>query len=183
MPKINEVTTGKPRLTGAVYKAPLGTTLPTDAKTKLAETFKDLGYVSDDGVTNTNSPESENIKAWGGEIVYTSQTEKTDTFALTLISTLNADVLKTIYGENNVTVAEDKSITVKATADEQEEAVYVIDMILRDGALKRFVIPDGKISEIGDIVYKDDEVTGYEITITCLPVSGVSHYEYFSSGK
>ncbi len=183
MPNINEVTTGKPNIVGAIFRAPLGTALPTSASTKLAEVFKDLGHVSDDGLTNANSPESENIKAWGGEIVYTSQTEKNDTFTLTLISTLNVEVLKTIYGDSNVTVNEDNSIVVKATTDEAEESVYVIDMILRNGALKRLVIPDGKITEIGDVVYKDDEVAGYETTITCLPVDGTTHYEYITPAE
>ena len=180
MPKINEVTVGKPNLVGAVFRAPLGTTLPTNAKSTLSSDFKDLGYVSEDGVTNANSPETENIKAWGGEIVYTSQTEKKDEFVLTLISSLNEEVLKTIYGDGNVTVNEDNSIDVKATTDEAQEAIYVIDMILRNGALKRIVIPDGKITEVGDIVYKDDEVTGYETTFTCLPSGGVTHYEYIT---
>ena len=179
MPKINEVTAGKPNVVGAVFRAPLGTVLPNDAKTALIDAYKDLGYVSEDGVTNTNSPESENIKAWGGEIVYTSQTEKNDEFVLTLISSLNVEVLKTIYGDNNVTES-DGLITVKATSDEQVESVYVIDMILRNGALKRIVIPDGKITEIGDVTYKDDEVTGYELTITGLSLDGVTHYEYIT---
>lgn len=183
MPNINEVTAGKPKTVGAIFRAPLGTTLPTDASSELATDYKNLGFVGEDGLTNTNSPESENIKAWGGQIVYTSQTEKNDEFSLTLISTLNADVLRAIYGEDNVTVDNSGNITVKATADEQAEAVYVVDMILREGALKRIVIPDGKITEIGDIVYKDDEITGYETTITCLPSDGVTHYEYITPAK
>ena len=56
-------------------------------------------------------------------------------------------------------------------------------MILRNGALKRIVIPDGKISEIGDVTYKDDEVTGYELTITGLSLDGVTHYEYITPGE
>ena len=46
--KAKNVTTGKPKTGGAVFRAPLGTALPTDAKTALDEAFKNLGYCSED---------------------------------------------------------------------------------------------------------------------------------------
>jgi uncharacterized protein YjdB len=58
--------------------------------------------------------------------------------------------------------------------------VYVIDMIITGGAKKRIVIPYGKISEVGEISYKDDTAVGYPLTIMCLPnpVDEKNHYEY-----
>ncbi len=173
------VTAGKPAIAGAVFRAAAGTTAPTDATTALAADFKALGYCSEDGLVNSNSPSVTNIKAWGGDIVLPVQEEKEDTFQLTLIEVLNLDVLKAVYGSTNVSGALATGVTVQANAKEPEEGVWAVDMVMNSNTVKRVVIPHGKITEIGDITYTDTDAVGYEITITAIPdTSGNTHYEY-----
>ena len=124
MQNVNNVTVAKPTVAGAIYRAPLGTTLPADAITDLDSAFASLGYVSEDGMTNSNSMSSENIKAWGGDIVYTSETEKTDTFSFKLIEALNVDVLKAVYGDANVSGSLAEGIVVKANSKPQQAASW-----------------------------------------------------------
>ena len=163
------VTTGKPKVGGAIYRAPLGTTLPTDAKSELNVAFKSLGYISEDGI----------VKAWGGDVVATIQTEKPDTFKYALIEALNIEALKSVYGDDNVTGTISTGITVKANNKQQASCAFVVDMILKGDVLKRIVIPDAAVSEVGDITYKDDTAIAYETTITAHPDSeGNTHYEY-----
>ena len=69
MADAKNVTTSKPKIGGAVYRAPLDTTLPTDATTALNEAFVCLGYISEDGLTNANSPDGDKIKAWVVELI------------------------------------------------------------------------------------------------------------------
>ena len=176
---VSNVTAGKPKIGGAVFRAALGTTLPTDATTALDAAFASMGYCSEDGVVNSNSPDTSEIRAWGGDIVLTPQESKTDTFQLTLLEVLNVDVLKAVYGEDNVTGTLQAGITVKANSQEVEAGSWAVDMVLRDGAIKRVVIPNGKITEIGDITYSDSDAVGYELTITGFAdAAGQTHYEY-----
>lgn len=173
------VSAGKPKIGGAVFRAAAGTTPPTDATTSLAAAFKDLGYCSEDGLVNSNSPSTTSIKAWGGDTVLTIQEEKEDTFQLTLIEVLNTEVLKTVYGSTNISGALNTGLTVKANSTEPEEGVWAIELVLNSNTVKRVVIPKGKITEIGDISYTDSDAIGYEITITAVPDSnGNTHYEY-----
>ena len=180
---VSNVSVGKPKIAGAIYMAAAGTTLPTDTESSLSS-YTALGYVSDDGVTNTNSPEADTVKAWGGDTVLTLLTAKPDQFKFTLIEALNADVLKAVYGSTNVSGALSTGLTVHANSKQIAACVWVIDMILTNNAVKRIVIPEGQLAELGDIVYKDDEAIGYEITINALPstaLSGDTHVEYIKA--
>lgn len=176
---VANVSAGKPAVGGAIFIAPAGTTLPTDATTALASAYKALGYCSEDGLTNSNSASSAEIKAWGGDIVMTLQEEKPDEFKFTLIESLNLDVLKAIYGDANVTGSLSTGLTINATSAEPALNIWVVDMVMTGNTKKRIVIPNGKISETGDVVYKDDVAVGYEITLAALPdANGKTHIEY-----
>lgn len=176
---IKNVSAGKPKIGGAIFTASLGTVLPKDAETKLNDAFKEIGYLSEDGLVNSNSPESDELKAWGGDTVLTPQKSRTDSFKFTLIEALNTDVLKVVYGDENVSGNLDNGITVKANSKEQEERAFVFDMILRENVLKRIVVPSAKVTEVGDVTYKDNSAIGYATTIKASPdTDGNSHYEY-----
>ena len=179
MSSVENVTAAKPKIGGSVHVVTLGTALPEDAVSELSEEFNSLGYISEDGVKNENTPNTEQVKAWGGDVVLNAQTEKKDNLSWKLIEGLNVAVLKTVYGDKNVTGDLETGITVKAGTSELEDKSYVIDMILKDGVLKRIVIPRGSLVEVSEITYKDSEPIGYEIKIAALPDSkGFTHYEY-----
>lgn len=182
MATVANVTAAKPAVGGALYWAPIGTTAPTNASSALTEAFVCLGYISEDGLSNSVSRSSSEERAWGGDVVNVFESEFSDTFSTKLIETLNLDVLKAVFGSANVTGTLAAGITVKANAAEHDDAVFVVDMILKNNVLKRIVIPIGRVTEVGEISYEDDASTGYDITITCqADSSGNSHYEYIKA--
>lgn len=172
------VSAGKPKIGGAVYRAPLETKLPTDPSETLDQAFVSLGYISDAGLSNSNSQESGNIRAWGGDTVLVYQGEKPDTFKFVLIEALSVNVLKTVYGDENVDGELSTGITVHANSKPQKACSWVIDMVL-NGAVKRVVIPRAAVTSVGEIVYADNSPIGYETTLSAVPdKNGDTHLEY-----
>lgn len=179
MANAQNVSAGKPKIGGAIFAAPVGTVGPTDATTALAVAYKSLGYVSEDGLKNSNEIETEAIKAWGGDVVLNPLTGKVDKFNFKLIEALNVEVLKTVYGSDNVSGSLETGITVNVNSAENEQFAWVVDTILKGGVLKRIVIPAASMTELEEIVYKDNEAIGYGMTISTVPdTEGNTHYEY-----
>lgn len=182
--------TGKPATAGAIYRAvrTAGLEIPTTPSATLSADYKCLGYVSEDGLKNNIEKEFEDIKAWGGDTVYTVESSQDDKFQFTLLEVLNEDVLKAVFVDSNVTVTAatttaPKSIAVNVNSTQTPECVWVIDMIMRGNNPKRIVIPYGKVVTIGEITYKDDEAVGYDVTIAATPdQNGNTHYEYMTVG-
>jgi len=146
----------------AVYAAPLGTALPTSATASLNAAFVDLGWVSEDGVTNSISREVTKHRAWGGEVVKVTQDNYTETVRLTLLES-SAEVLSVVYGDDNVTESGD-TITVEHSRLMLGRQSFVIDFIDGDRA-GRIVVREGQVTELGDVVYVHRDLTRYEITV------------------
>lgn len=173
------VSAAKPKIAGGIYRAPIGTTLPTDAVTELDKAFENLGYVSDDGITNGTDKDTDTEKAWGGATVNEIDNGDTDTFQYKLLETLNVAAMKDAFGDDNVAGTLETGITVKKNSKEKTFHSYVIDMILKGGVLKRVVIPKARMTDIDDIVYATSESTGYNLTITAEEDEDENtHYEY-----
>jgi hypothetical protein len=183
--KAKNVSTSSPKITGAVYYAPLGTSLPTDAKTALDAAFKGVGYISEDGLTRSQSRSSNDIKEWGGGIVSTVQTEYKESFKFKMIEALSDIVQKAVYGDKNVEGKLDgasTSMTVKHNALEPVANAWVIDTVMLDGTLSRIVVPNAKITELGDLAYKKDSAIGYDVTLSAmLDANGNTSYDYYQA--
>ena len=146
-------------VTGAIYVADVGTTLPTTASATLAVGFAELGYVGEEDVQENPATTSvNNIKAWqNGVVVRKVQTEHDTTYVFTLIET-NADVLDTFYGNH-----EDGLVEINAAI--MPKKAWVID-VLDDESVIRHVIPNAQITQRGTVSYVNGGAASYPVTIT-----------------
>jgi len=187
-PAVKNVAAGKPMATGGVLVAPLGTVLPTDATTALAEAAVGLGYISEDGLTDSGERSSDKRRAWGGDIVLVSQTEFSQTYQFTLIESKNGDVLKVVYGDDNVTVTEATAThgtrhAVAVNGEELPHKVFIFEINMGKGAKRRIVVPNAQVTEVGERTYVDGTEVSYPVTIEAFEdASGNNAYQYDDDG-
>jgi hypothetical protein len=150
-------------VSGAVSVGPTSATAPTSASSALTG-FMDLGYVSDAGVTETRSRDTNDIRAWqGGALVRTLVTSGSLQYNFVLLETKD-DTVKLFYGTTITKTVTDGSFLIIPTSTGGRQS-FVLDVI--DGSeLIRTYIPQGEVSEVGDRVYVNSEPIGYEVTIT-----------------
>ena len=168
--------------TGGVAAGPINSTLPTDATTALPVGIVALGLVGDEGVSLTRERSTDDIRAWGGQIVRTVQTEFSETATLQFLESDKAEVLKEVYGEGNVTVT-GGNIAIKHNERELPSRVFVFDM--KDGdKRRRLVLPNAQITATEDITYVHSDIIRYGVTITAYPdEAGNCAYEYIGTPK
>lgn len=172
-------------VTGDVYTAAVGTATPTDTDTALNASFLPVGYLSEDGIVTSTSTDITDIKAWqNGTIVRKVQTSHDFTLAFTMLET-NEKALTVYYGAytQGPTTA---SGVVSITGAQGYRGAWIFDVLdsgsTTDGQI-RIVVPDGQVTEHGDVSYVNGDATMYPVTVTCYPDStGTKAYIYFEAG-
>ncbi|UFQ15508.1 hypothetical protein J2N69_11175 [Streptomyces huasconensis] len=154
-------------VTGAAYVAAPKSTLPTDATSNWDKAFTDIGWISDKGIAESNSADTTEIKAWqGGATVRKVISSSEMSFSFTAIET-SKTVLELYHKGSKVATTNGKHI-LEVKAPGPDRRTFGFDVI--DGTSHiRIVIPDGEVTETGDIAYKGDEAVAYELTITAYP--------------
>ena len=164
MPNVSDVRVGAPEqsTTGAIKHAPLGTTLPTlesisTSGVVLDNAFTGNEYVSEDGLTLSPSMSTSDIKDWSGAVVRKLLESFDGTLSWTMIST-DENALKISFGDDYVT----KNAATISHGTQLRAAL---------GAHLPIVVPDGQITEVGDVTFKANEAVGWNVTLSCYPDS------------
>lgn len=192
MPNVSgNVVAGTPNASGGVLIGPLGTAAPTDATTALNAAFKSAGYIGEDGLTESADRSTDKIKAWGGDTVKVVQTDFSLTYSFTFLESLNADVLKAVYGSGTGIVTTTAATTtagtlyaVKISGEILPHNAFVFEV--KDGSSRiRIHVPDGQITEVGEITYAGSDVVAYTVTVEAFKDAtlNANAMKYLTDGK
>lgn len=154
-------------LSGGVLRAPIDTPAPADPSAAWGAGWVNLGFISEDGVTEAYDDDTETIRSWqGGQTVRSMITGTTATFGFTCIET-NIEVLRAYHkGSEIVSTADLATINVGgATAD---QTAWGFDILDGDDHI-RIIVGRGEVTERGEITYRSNEAIGYQLTITAYP--------------
>lgn len=167
-------------VTGRVCLAPIGTTAPTDSETPLDVAWRDVGYISEDGVTETPEADNEVIRAWqNGDEVRTVQTSHSIQYGFTMIET-NEVSLEAYYGDYD-----SETGNVKVTGRQLPRQMMVIETFDEVGGVRmvrRRLAEVAQVTERGEVSLSNSDATGYEVTVTCYPgADGVTKVHIFAA--
>jgi hypothetical protein len=157
-------------ITGELHVAAVGTTAPTSSVSALNGAFVGLGYVNEDGVTESYDDTIEDIIAWqNATVVRSTTTESKATLSCVLIET-KGEVLELFHKGSTVDIVSAGEWKIDVLAAQSDPRAFVLDVV--DGVKNiRISVPNGEVTERGEIVYANGEPVGYNITITCYPDS------------
>lgn len=165
--------------TGGVLTGSADAVLPVDAEGTLTG-FSALGLIGEDGLSETADRSTDQVRAWGGSLARTLQTEFGLSYTLQFIET-NPAVLREVHGVGNVTAGTTaNSLAIKINKDQLPIKPYVFEV--KDGENRiRIVIPRGQITAVGDVTYSHNDIIRYEVTLTCYAdEAGNEAYKYIT---
>ena len=183
-----KVTVGAPAVGGAIFRAPVGSTQPTDEVTALDAAFIPQGHVSTDGFTRAIDKAYATINAWGGSEIAKSRTEIGVSAKFSLVQSLDSDVLTTIFGASAVTitpatVSSGEKIAVAYAGEELPESSWAVNMAYK-GRKRRVVFPKAQMTtESFEQTFSDEDVVPMPVELTIYPdASGNYFYDYTDDG-
>jgi hypothetical protein len=157
-------------VTGAVAFAPTDTAAPTDADTALPADWRDVGYISTDGVVETRDLTTNNIVAWqNADIVRVVVTEASLAVTFTMIES-NPNSLELFYGAPVDTVNGKINILPSRTGGRRSVVVDYVD----GGKFVRLYLPSAELTSVGEVTLANGDAVGYEVTLTAYPVTVAS---------
>ena len=154
----------RPVVDGAAWCAASTAATPSSATAAL-DGFSSLGWLTEDGISMSVNKETTDLKGFGGDTALTIQTSHDVEFKFKPME-WNEVVAKEMFGDANVIEGAAK---VTINGGDLPTRKYVFDMRGRGNQLIRVVVPNCKVTAIGELPFKHDEPMAAELTLKAFP--------------
>lgn len=164
---------------GRVYVANLGATMPTDPVALLDSDFVELGYVTEDGVTLTNTPSVEEFMAWQSRSAVRRELTALEVQVSFTLEQWNADTVKFAFGGGNITSLGGGKYRFDLIADDEQLTEKSMVVEWNDGAKDyRFCIERGSVVEATETQLQRGALAVLPVTFKAIApdVGGVPGY-------
>ncbi|WP_445031289.1 phage tail tube protein [Streptomyces sp. SAS_275] len=158
--------------TGGGWVSPVGTPALASPTDQPVAPWTPLGAISDDGLTYGFDEDSQEFTPWGLTSPFRTQiTKSVRTFGLTVWETGRVAVQSLQYrlDEADLEPDEDGITKFAETASPVPDRRAFWFLVVDGESFKGFYVPQGEINDRSDVSYKQDEISGYEWTITTYP--------------
>lgn len=168
---------------GLIWMAPSGSTAPTDATTALAAAWKNMGGITEAGVTIKQATSTTKKKFYGSPAVQRTLVTDQEYTIDVIFGETNARVIEAYYRKalNSITpVAVTGAFSSAAGTYSRQLYALVVDMV--DGVNRmRHYCPAVEVTSQGDIKIANSETIEWGVTYSAYPdTSGNAIYSYFA---
>lgn len=162
---------------GHVYIAPYPTVpLPTDVTTTLAVAWKELGYLSEDGVAIAPTYDTNGIKAWQSAVnVKTTVSGVGLTAKINMLQVTKDATAEFFFGSSWVAGGPVGRLNVSSNPSLAERSM-VVEWTDDLGYINRFVMGRGFLTDRDSMQLQRTEATAFGITFECLDNAGLTAY-------
>ncbi|TGB13841.1 phage tail protein [Streptomyces sp. MZ04] len=164
---------------GGGWTADLGTSSPGDPLIQPMPPWEPLGAISDDGLVQGFDEDSQEYTPWGfTSPIRTTITKSLRTFKITVWETGRTTVRSLQYRIPVADLTPASGLTTFAETASPLPDRRAFWFVVLDGETSLgFYVPEGEISDRSDVTHKQDEMAGFEWTVTAYPdISGNTVY-------
>lgn len=169
---------------GGLWFAPYGTPLPTDVDQPLDAAFKNLGFISADGVGIKFDDQTKPIEVWGGDEIGQLRDKFSIEYSMKLFQVLSPEVNAAIFGASNVstsaaTATHGARMKVIINSKLPKRCSLVLDSVYEDKMIRQ-VAAIAQKSGIGDLKLVHNEPMAFEPTFKVLKGTDGNHVIQYS---
>lgn len=163
------------RIIGGIYTVPLNSTPPdATAEFTIPATATRLGFIADDGLSETEDRPTKSIYAWGSDQVAEPQETYSISLKFKLYEFLNPEVAKVAYGAENVeieaaTATHGRRLSIMQTSDVLDNHGWILDTFSPGGKRILKFYPLGRIIKRAEQKWSHKDVLAHDCEVKMFP--------------